>query len=96
VFSFIGAPPFTQFVPGKLDQATGVAEPVWDAELPFFAAPGRKPGARRVVAAANLAIVQFRKQVSAFITDLKKHSSRIRVMTTNWGGALALPRVIHL
>ncbi|KAI8462406.1 MAG: hypothetical protein J3K34DRAFT_397774 [Monoraphidium minutum] len=94
VFSFIGAPAFTQLVPGDLDQETGKARPKW-ADQPPFTTAGRPASERRRAAAANRAVVAFRRRLSAFLGD-KRLSPAARTIKTGWGMPLTMPRVIHL
>lgn len=91
-FSFIGAPGFTQMVPGELNQETGEALPNITAELPFV--PSRK-FTPKAAAAANAAVVKFRRDLSAFLADTSQ-SDAIRIMKTYWGSPLAMPRIINL
>jgi hypothetical protein len=88
-FSFIGAPGFTQLVPGSLNQETGEAHADYEADLPF------PQSTLRQCDAANAAVVRFRWAVAQFLAD-ERHSSSIKMMNTNWGAPLAMPRVINL
>lgn len=85
IFAFYAAKPLNQFVPSLLE-IPGAA-PLWKAKLPFspLTAAGR---------AANTALVDMRKEVSAFLAAID--NPLLRMSKGNYQSPTRLPRSITL
>eukprot|EP00798_Chlamydomonas_sp_ICE-L_P021574 gene21574-28572_t len=91
IFAFVGAPAFTQLVPGPYDYATDTGIPLFEADLPFF-------GNGKKAKVANKAIVKMRRDLVDFFMEeagmIFENSTRIEI--TNWGRPLVMARAIAL